>query len=320
MGGQDLADYGVHWDARRGRGEGLWAPSYTPAARQTDRQTDRQYTILERARGRPDQPGQIGSDPSRPDQTRPDQTDRLRHAHVCFVFGTERAGDACCPVPKLRWLQKPRDLSRFVRLFRQDGRRRAGRAWSRAMRLACPHRARRWLRLVTMVTHMCYARGGCCVCDLACVGSVAVQPDALMSTQPSFQRCSRPRKKVCPPTSLAFGCAAVAAAACLACDESGNGCGAGDPQGCPGATPRFWSLFGNRVDGKWTPRSWGLAVVRDGRIFSFGFGHFLALPSAPFYYIHRLALCCSLTRQATQGHRPGRLPVSSLKNQGALDT
>lgn len=91
---------------------------------------------------RPARPDQTRSDPTRPDQTR--QTD-FAHAHVCFVFGTERVGNACCPIPKLRRLQGARDLSRFVHLFRQDGRRRAGRAWSRAMRLACPHRARRWL-------------------------------------------------------------------------------------------------------------------------------------------------------------------------------
>lgn len=76
--------------------------------------------------------------------------------------------------------------------------------------------------------------------------------------------------------------------------------------GLPGATPRFWFLFGNRVDG-----SWGLAVVRNGRIFSFGFGHFLALPAAPFYCLD--SLCCSLTRQATQRHRVHRVPVSGAQ-------
>lgn len=118
----------------------------------------------------------------------------------------------------------------------------------RAMRLVWAPRARRWLRLVTMVTRI--MQKTCAVCLIwhvsarrEALGNVAVHPDALMSTQPSFHRCSRPRKKVCPywPFSLL--------SACLAC-ESGNVC-RGSP-GLPGATPRFLFLFGNRVDGNWT--------------------------------------------------------------------
>lgn len=46
------------------------------------RHPDRQYTIQERARGRPDRPGQI-----RLDQTGPDRQTYFGHAHVCFVRG-----------------------------------------------------------------------------------------------------------------------------------------------------------------------------------------------------------------------------------------
>lgn len=225
-----------------------------------DRQAGRQ-TVHDIGEGswqaRPARPDRIRSEPTRPDQTRQTDFGML----TCALFlGQSGQETLAAPSPSSGGSQNLVTCRALcICLGKTGGGEQAGRAWSRAMRLACPHRAPRWLRLVTMVTHMCYARGMCCVYDLACVGRVAVQPDALMSTQPSFHRCSRPRKKVCPPTSLAFGCAAAAAAAaCLACDESGNGCGAGDPQGCPGATPRFWSLFGNRVDGKWTPRIVGV--------------------------------------------------------------
>lgn len=81
-------------------------------------QPARQYTILERARGRPDRPCQIRSD-----QTR--QTD-FGHAHVCFVRG-QRAewarNERLLPLSKLRCSKYARDFLRFVPLFRQDERR-----------------------------------------------------------------------------------------------------------------------------------------------------------------------------------------------------
>lgn len=94
--------------------------------------------------------------------------------------------------------------------------------FGRPMRLAWARRARRWLRLVTMVT--CIMQTTCAVCLIwhvvgkrDAVGNVAVHPDALMSMQPSFHRCSRPRKKVCPSITFPL------LSACLAC-ESGNRC------------------------------------------------------------------------------------------------
>lgn len=137
---------------------------------------------------------------------------------------------------------------------------------------------------------------------------MAVHPGALMSMQPSFHRCSRPRKKVCPSSRFSL------LSACLAC-ESGKVCR--ESPGLPGATPRFSFLSGTEWMAISLSRSWGLAVVRNGRILSFGFGHFLALPAAPFYYLD--SLCCSLTQQATQRRRDDRLPVSALKKRPKLD-
>lgn len=102
------------------------------------------------------------------------------------------------------------------------------------------------------------------------LGNVAVHPDALMSMQPSFHRYSRPRKKVCP--YWCFLC-------CPPVWHVKAGTGAGNPQVLPGAAPRFSFLFGNRVDGNWTIPYLGSSGGSRRSHFSFGFGHFLALPA-----------------------------------------
>lgn len=65
LGGQELV-YGVHWDAKRGRGEEAYGRHLIRSL--LDRHPDRRYTILERARGRPGRPGQIRSDQTGPDR------------------------------------------------------------------------------------------------------------------------------------------------------------------------------------------------------------------------------------------------------------
>lgn len=111
--------------------------------------------------------------------------------------------------------------------------------------------------------YMYYAEDVLCVSDLACVrkkeavGNVAVHPDALMSMQPSFQRCSRLRKKVCPVHHFSL------LSACLAC-ESGKRC-RGPPGPVP--TPCFRFSSGTEWRAIRPSRSRGLTMVRNGRIF-----------------------------------------------------
>lgn len=69
----------------------------------------------------------------RSNQIRPDQTKQTGTPHVCFVRGQDGARDACSP-PQASVLQSPRDLLRFVPLFRQDESKGGGSASS----LACP--------------------------------------------------------------------------------------------------------------------------------------------------------------------------------------
>lgn len=309
MGGQELTDHGVHLGCEEGGGGRTLINTILYARCSTDR-----HTVHDIGEGRVAGPGQNKSD-----QTRPDQTDRLRSRSRVLCSWAERARDACSP-PQASVLQSPRDLLRFVPLFSQDERKEEAVLGLSACPLGTDHEVRTAHRAALTPTrddgYTYYARDMCCVSDLACVGkreavgNVAVHPDALMSMQPSFHRCSRPRKKVCPPSRFS-GCPRVW--------HVRAGTGAGDPQGCP-VHPRFWFLFGNRVERQLdypVHSSWGLAVVRNGRIFSFGFGHFQALPAAPFYYLD--SLCCSLTRQATQRHRVDRVPMGTPKKRPTLD-
>lgn len=181
MGGQELADYGVHWDAKRGRGEEAYGHHLIRSL--LDRHPDRRYTILQRARGRPDRQGQIRSDQTGPDQTR--QTD-FGHAHVCFVRG-QSGRETLAPLPKLQRLQSPRDFRRFVpSCLEQDERRGVGRAWCLACPLGTGHEARLGPSSAAVAAtrddgYTYYAEDMCCVSDLACVGK-----------EGSTRECGRP--------------------------------------------------------------------------------------------------------------------------------
>lgn len=111
MGGQELTDHGVHLGCEEGGGGWTLINTISYARCSTDR-----HTVHDIGEGLVAGPGQNKSD-----QTRPDQTDRLRSRSRVLCSWAERARDACSP-PQASVLQSPRDLLRFVPLFSQDER------------------------------------------------------------------------------------------------------------------------------------------------------------------------------------------------------
>lgn len=158
-------------------GGGLWTPSYTLAARQTSGQAVHDP-----------REGSWQARPARPDQIRSDRTRQtdFSHAHVCFVRG-HSGRETLAPLPKLEWLQSPRDFWRFVPLCsEQDERRGVGRAWCLACPLWTGHEVHLGPSSAAVAPtrddgYTYYAEDMCCKSDLACVGK-----------EGSTRECGRP--------------------------------------------------------------------------------------------------------------------------------